>query len=454
MCMYHNGNMYLSPSECQTNFSLALGSLHCIPCDNTRISLIVPFALTGIALVALIFLLRLTVSVGTLNGLLFYANIIQANHQAYFPRATKNFFTAFISWLNLDLGVETCFYDGMDIYAYSWFQFIFPFYAWFLLVLIIFICCYSRSFAKCLGQNPVAVLATLLLMSYSKILDAVIIPLTWTSLTYYTALNETQSVVWLYDASIQYFVEPRHIALGLFAILCIAVFVLPYFFLLFFGHWLQGCSNWWILSWLNKIKPFMDAYHAPYRKHTRYWTGLLLLSRLGLFLTFAINANVNEGVNLLAISSVSLALLAIQRRVYENRWKDLLESFYILNLGIFSVATFYLNEESQDDKNQLILSNISVGTAFITFLGILLFHISLVFKSSNFWKEHMVPFIQRSQFLSKILGVTVIKDIDDTAVTAMNVETTMLHALPTTTEVAIDVQPLLLEISTDAATYN
>ena len=85
--------------QCQTNFSLALGSLHCIPCDNTRISLIVPFALTGTALVALIFLLRLTVSVGTLNGLLFYANIIQANHQAYFPRATKNFFTIFISWL-------------------------------------------------------------------------------------------------------------------------------------------------------------------------------------------------------------------------------------------------------------------------------------------------------------------------------------------------------------------
>ena len=437
--------------QCQTNFSLALGSLHCIPCDNIHITLIVPFALTGIALVALIFLLQLTVSVGTLNGLFFYANIIQANRQSFFPRATMNIFTTIISWLNLDLGIETCFYDGMDIYAYSWFQFLFPFYVWILIGLIILICRYSRSFAKRLGQNPVAVLATLLLMSYSKILGAVIFPLTLTSLTYYTAMDKTQSVVWLYDASIQYFIEPKHTALGAFAILCIAVFVLPYISLLFFGHWLQGCSNWWILSWLNKIKPFMDAYHAPYRKHTRYWTGLLLLSRLGLFLTFAINANGSEGVNLLAISSVSLALLAIQRRVYENRWKDLLESSYILNLGIFSVATFYLNEESQDDKNQLILSNISVGIAFITFLGILLFHISLVFKSSNLWKEYMVPFIQRSQFLSKILGVTVIKD--DTAV--RNVEASLLHALPTTTEVAIDLnKPLLLEISADAATYN
>jgi predicted outer membrane repeat protein len=437
--------------QCQKKFSLALGSLHCIPCNNKYTALILFFMMAGVALIVTIFLFRLIISVGTLSGLFFYANIVQANSQAYFPRATMNFFTTFISWLNLDLGIETCFYDGMDIYAYSWLQFLFPFYVWFLIGLIIVIYRYSQSFAKRLGKNPVAVLATLLLMSYSKILSAVIVPLTYTYLTYYTAANETQSVVWMYDASIQYFGEPKHIALGLFAILCVAVFVLPYILLLFFGHWLQGCSNWRILSWLNKIKPFMDAYHAPYRKHTRYWTGLLLITRLGLFLTFAINANGSEGVNLLAVSSVSISLLAIHSRVYENRWKDLLESSYILNLGIFSVATFYLKEESKNDNNQLILSSISVGIAFITFLGILLFHISLVFKSSNIWKEHMIPFIQKSQFLSKILGVTVIKD----NATVRNVEATVLHALPTTTEVAIDLnKPLLLEISTDAATYD
>ena len=46
--------------QCKKYFSLALGSLRCVPCDNTCIALIVPFALTGIALVALIFLLQLT----------------------------------------------------------------------------------------------------------------------------------------------------------------------------------------------------------------------------------------------------------------------------------------------------------------------------------------------------------------------------------------------------------
>ena len=119
--------------QCKVNFSLALGSLHCLQCGNHYIALMLPFALAGVFLIAVLFLLRLTVALGTLSGLIFYVNVVQANHQVFFPRATLNFCTYFVSWLNLDLGFETCFYDGMDIYAYSWFQFLLPFYIWFLI---------------------------------------------------------------------------------------------------------------------------------------------------------------------------------------------------------------------------------------------------------------------------------------------------------------------------------
>ena len=438
--------------QCQKNFSLALGNLHCIPSDNNHAALIVLFALAGVTLILIIYLLRLTVSVGTLNGLFFYTNIIQANNQAFFPRDTINFFTVFISVLNLDFGIETCFYDGMDIYAYSWFQFIFPFYVWFLIGCIILACRYSQSIAKRLGQNPVAVLATLLLMSYSKVLQAIIVPLSMTYLTYYNSSDDSKShrIIWLYDGSIDFFKERKHIALGVFAILSLIVFVIPYIFLLLFGHWLQGCSNWWILSWLNKIMPFMDAYHAPYKKHTRYWTGLLLLSRLGLFLTFAINANGNESINILAVSSVTIALLAIQGRIYEHWCKNLLEASFILNLGIFSVATFYLKEESEDAKSQYILSCISVGIAFVTFIGILLFHVSLVLKSSSIWKVRMLPFIQKSLLLSTILRITPVKD----ETSAGDRKNTELLTLPTSTEIDVDLREPLLEITESHAATN
>jgi hypothetical protein len=200
----------------------------------------------------------------------------------------------------------------------------------------------------------------------------------------------------------------------------------------------------------------MDAYHAPYRKHTRYWTGLLLLSRLGLFLTFAINANGSENVNLVAVSSVSLALLAIQRRVYEHiyRWKDLLESFFILNLGIFSVATFYLKEESKN-ASQFIVSSISVGIAFISFIAILTYHIYLVFKSaSSLWKLYLLPFFQKTRRIFKATSVSEGERVIE------GEEKTELHTLPSFSEVGVsDLREPLLELESKsesqirAATY-
>ena len=66
----------------------------------------------GIALVIILLALNVTVAVGTLNGILFYANIVDANSDTYFWLfKTSNFATVLISWLNLDIGFDVCFID-------------------------------------------------------------------------------------------------------------------------------------------------------------------------------------------------------------------------------------------------------------------------------------------------------------------------------------------------------
>ena len=382
---------------CKENFSLALGSLHCLPCSDAYLALIIPFALAGIALVVILFLLRLTVAAGTINGLIFYANIVQANQQAFFPVDKISFFTVYIAWLNLDLGIETCFYEGMDIYAYSWLQFLFPFYVWLLIGIIVIASHYSQKIASCLGQNPVAVLATLFLMSYSKILTAIITPLAATSLKH-TIPNESFSRVWLYDGNIPYFHDPGHVVLGIFTIFTLLFLFLPFTFLLICGHWLQAKSHWQILSWINKIKPFMDAYHAPYKKQTRYWTGLLLLTRCGLFLTFAFNSVGRSRVNLLAISSVCTALAVLKERVYEKHYNDILESSFILNLCILSIATLFITEEGLG--SQFVLSSISAGIAFVTLVGIVIFHTYLQLNKTALWGK-VKTYVRNSHVFGK-----------------------------------------------------
>ena len=373
------------------NYSLVLGSLSCKQnCSDTNSLLFLPIAALGILLIVVLFVLRLTVAVGTINGLLFYANIVQANHQIFLPTDTanplKHFYTIFLGWLNLDFGIETCFYDGMDIIVYSWLQFLFPVYLWILMFIIILSAHYSQRVAHNLGQNPVAVLATVLLISYGKMLKAIIMPLSWAELQNITQENSNTSnesdteIVWLYNGNIPYS-GPDHIALVVVAILVLLFLFLPYSFLLLCGHWLQAKSHWRVLSWINKLKPFMDAYHAPYKKNSRHWIGLFLLARCSLFLTFAFDATGldDQHLNLLIITSVTAILSIIKGRVYEKWYNDFLESSFLLNLCLLSVATIYVQsstDKSQDNiiDKQVIVSTISVGITFIFFVGIMVFH--------------------------------------------------------------------------------
>ena len=56
---------------------IVLGSSRCKKCSSLIVLTIIPsFILSGLLLVIFLMLLNLTVSVGTINGLFFYVNII------------------------------------------------------------------------------------------------------------------------------------------------------------------------------------------------------------------------------------------------------------------------------------------------------------------------------------------------------------------------------------------
>jgi len=336
--------------------------------------LLFPFALAGIALVLLLLICKLTVTAGTISGLIFYANIVTVNRAIFFPPNQTNILTVFIAWLNLDLGIETCFFDGMDAYVKTCLQFIFPLYIWSLVGLIIFASNYSPRIGRLFGSNPVAVLATLFLLSYEKLLRTIIASLFFTFLDY---SNNVQVAVWLYDGNIQY-LRGKHIALFLIAVLTLLILFLPYTLLLTVGQWLQAKSNRRCFHWINnpRIKPFLDAYHAPYRDQHRYWTGLLLCLRCALLLVFAFNTQADPSLNLLVIETVVIGLLTLIHftgLIYKRLYLDILEISFILNLGILAVATYYV-KFAIVPLSQAAVAYTSVGIGFATFIGVLLYH--------------------------------------------------------------------------------
>ena len=373
-----NNRSGLLCGKCKESYSLVLGSSQCEKCTNSHLVLLIPFALMGVALVFFLLVSKLTVATGMLSGLVFYANIVGVNRNIFLPVESTNLFSVFIAWLNFDFGIETCFYNGMDAYSKTWLQFVFPVYIWVLVGLMILVSHFSHRFARLLGNNPVSVLATLILLSYTKILRTLIAVFYVTYLEYPTYNRG----VWLYDANVDYLVG-KHISLFIVAVLVFLFLFLPYTLLLLFCQWLQAISHLRLFSWVNsaRLNAFMDSYHAPYKAKHRYWPGLLLVLRFVLLLVFAFNFQEDPKTSLLAIliGAGNLFLwLWIIGGVYTNKYVNILEGSFVLNLIILTVVTYCVDLFKGNHRIVEYTWIISVSIALATFIGILAFQLASV----------------------------------------------------------------------------
>lgn len=352
---------------CEEGFSLAVSSLECTQCANKFLGLLLVFVVAGVGVIVLLLALHMTVATGTINGVILYANILNVHADLFMLNKGNHKFnplTVVISWLNLDFGIPLCLYDGLDAYQYSWLQYAFPVYLWFLTGCIIISCKYSSSMRKLLGSNPVAVLATVILMSFTKILQTTIDGLAYAQLK---TSNGTR-LVWLSDGNIEYFENWNHIILATVGICVISFVLVPYTFLLTFGYRLQAYSNRKGFRWFNKLTPLLDAYYAPYNKSTRYWPGLMLLLRIGLFSSYILCAD-----NIMIIISVLfLASITSHLKLYKTFYLDLLEITYILNLCVLCAGTYHVKLHH---GNQYTLSCVCVGVALLELCGIMAFHV-------------------------------------------------------------------------------
>ena len=101
-------------------------------------------------LVLFIKYLNLTITQGMINV---YANIVQTNKDSLLSSNEPGVrvLATFIAWLNLDSGIETCFFKDLDMYTKTWLQFVFPLYLWTLAGGIILACRYSTLTTSTLG---------------------------------------------------------------------------------------------------------------------------------------------------------------------------------------------------------------------------------------------------------------------------------------------------------------
>ena len=389
LCISNYNRTGIMCGACVSNYSLLLGGYECADCSGSTykgILLFLAFIAIGIVLVLVLLGLDLTVSTGMVNGLIFYSNIVYLNSDTMLPITrgensthllnTVKILSTFQAWVNLDFGISTCFFDGYNTYISTWMQFAFPLYIWLLISIIILTSRYSRRITKLITSNIVSVLATLLLLSYAKLLKTSIEVF---SLVQLSLLNGNVTKMWKADANIPYLGQ-FHVPLFLMSLAMVLVYMIPFTLLILLGPLLQAKSHYRVLHWINRLKPFHDTFYGPYTSKYRYWPGILLLARLLILGAFASYSPNDVPFKLLAVSITAAALLVLWMVIgrakaislYQKNYLNYLELYFLTNLLIFAALSIYATKFSHSKlENQQGLAVVMVGSVLAVSCGII-----------------------------------------------------------------------------------
>ena len=343
--------------HCQQGLSTVFSSSHCQHCTNTYLLIIIPIILAGLIMVLLLFYLNLTVTDGSINAFILYAHIISINTPVFFS-SLNSFAPAytFISLANLDLGIQTCFYNGMDDYAKMWLQLAFPFYLIFIATLIIIPSRYSTTIQRLTARRALPVLATLFLLSYTKILRIVSSVLFFYSTITHLPSKHT-TLVWSVDANVPLF----GVRFTILFIVCLILFLIlvPFNVILLFTRTLSR------FRFINRFKPILDAFQGPYKDRFYYWTGLQLVVRAVLLAISSLDRN--------NICIIIVSILGIIQGIVQPL-KSKIQNYQEILLMIYLHGLFVISLNSQDDTD-MIITNIIIFLAAVQFCFIIIYHL-------------------------------------------------------------------------------
>ena len=369
-CQFHRSGLLCG--QCQQGLSAVFGSSQCKHCSNVYLLLLIPIGIAGLVLVLILFVLNLTVTDGNINSFLLSVNIMSINFSFIFPTSNNPVMHTFISLANLDLGIEICFYDGMDEYVKRWLQLAFPAYLIFIAMVIIITSRYSIRIQRLTASRALPVLATLFLLSYTKVL------LTVSNVLFsYSTITELPSnqiaTVWSVETSVPLF----GLKFTILFITCLLLFIvlIPFNVVLTFTRTL---SYFRVVTY---FKPLLDAYQGPYKIKFYYWTGLQLVIRAIFFGLSALDRDIN-----VMISVMLLGVLLCLNKVFPFKKKinNVMEMLSLLNLQAIFVIAYFMN------TNDMMINAI-VSLVMFQLICIILLHMKVLFCNDVKFTELSVP---------------------------------------------------------------
>ena len=380
---------------CVDNLSKVFGSNICKNCSNIWLATIILYALLGIILVLILFVLRFTVTLGAINGLIFFCNAVSINEHLFFNTEESDFLflRVFISLLNLDLGFEICFYDKMTQIGKTGLQFVFPIYLWLLISIIVFLGRYYFRSQRVTSSLVLPVLATLMLLSYSKLLRTTISVFSSTTVLYSSAQSnytDLQKIsVWHPDPNVEY-LHGTHIILFLIGVVFTLVFILPLALAMTFPTVVLRPKR------LSYFFPLFDCFYAPFKDKYRYWFGARMIVLIYLSTMESIIRSYQEALLLsVVIAVLAFAIVQAYIRPFKNTIINILDLIFMGIFILLSVITLYIYPSTSSYAEVNIAVKVLGSVAFVLFCFVLVFHVHNIIKKTDRY-SHAIETLQET----------------------------------------------------------
>ena len=403
--------------QCSQEYSVVFGTNECKKCSNWWLFTILMYAFAGPILIYLLYSLRLTLTNGTLNGIIFYAQVANTGLLNLMTRMTLLYnnselikrsclsLSVILSILNLNIGFPLCFYNGMDQVWKTGLSLIFPVYLLTIVVVIITVSRHSSWLSNHTSHSSVQVLVTVVHLSFSKLSLAFID--VFTSSTIQTSSGSYQ--VWYWDGSVEYMKYP-HYVLVIITIVIALLLIIPYITLLLLAKPLIQYSrpaNFY-------LRPIYEAIHAPFKEGREFWFVGRLMLLIFIYIMYVVERNMNSIIFSLTISSLLTSFLIGQTlfRPFKHKLMNILDCWLM-----FNITLVYVSMWDKAVVTTTVFSLVSVILAILTFGVIILYHILLVTnclkkiigsinRASSFIYGKMEPFIPQKITRNKEVQLT------------------------------------------------
>ena len=395
-------------SECAPGYSVTFGSADCKQCSNLWLLTIVIYAFAGPLLIYLLYALNLTLTIGMINGIIFYAqiNIILSElklstteHDALSVLYSTS--KGLISLINLSLNFNypICLYNGMTNLMKSGLSLVFPVYLLVIVICLIIASRYSVRLSNRISDSSVQVLVTVVHLSSARMFTSIMD--VFTSTHVYTNATIEPMQVWLNDGTVEYG-KGGHFVLMIITSLVVGPILVAYMTLILAGRPLQRSNRL-----REYIRPIYEAIHAPYKRNKEFFFAARILLVIFFYALYA-GFRGNETYRAFAIGIPFFALYAALEalsRPFTKMSLNIFSFFQIIPLILISGTIWFFTILESLLKTMAILFVVTNTTIIVYLLAVIVLRVlkrlGLLQKLEYWYFKKMMPVSVRRKNLKK-----------------------------------------------------